>query len=59
MINTSMNQKVTAVQINATLHPEEVLVFAFYLNPKHPYHVSHPIDCPFDYLYALKPKNPV
>jgi len=54
-----MNQKVTAIQIYATLHPEEVIVFAFYLNPKHPYHVSHPIDCPFDYLYALKPKNPV
>ncbi|WP_157263155.1 hypothetical protein [Pedobacter sp. R20-19] len=54
-----MNQKETAVQINATLHPKAVPVFVFYSNPKQLYHVTHPIDCPFDYLYALKPKNPV
>lgn len=54
-----MNQKETTVQIIAALYPKALSVVAFYSNPKCPYNGSHSIPCPFDFLYALKPKNPV
>jgi len=59
VFHTGMNRKEKQVQINFTLHPEVVFVLLFSLFLKHSCHVIHPIVCPFDYLFALKPKNPV
>jgi len=54
-----MNPKVNQVQLHPTLHLEAVLAFAFLFSSNHPAYVNHPRKCPFNFLYALKPKNPV
>ena len=54
-----MNQKENQVQKKIMLHPEVVLVVGFIFNPTSSLYAAHPTKCPFDYLFALKPKNPV
>jgi hypothetical protein len=54
-----MNPQVKQVQLNSPLHPGAALGFTFSFMFKHPMYGHHPQKCPFNYLFALKPKNPV
>ncbi|MFW0717487.1 hypothetical protein [Pedobacter sp. N23S346] len=54
-----MNPKVNQVHLNPSLNPKAALLFAFVSLSKHSIYATHPKKCPFNYLFALKPKNPV
>jgi hypothetical protein len=59
IINTSMNKRAEKRKTNPDYNLCGEFVFVFILFFKHPKEFSNSIECPFDFLYALKPKNPV
>lgn len=54
-----MNRKIKLAPKIPLPPPRAVLDFAFINSFKHPEYVIHPHGCPFDYLFAMMPKNPV